>query len=116
MRLLNACVFHYVVFTEFVSEALHMISSHDPGNDQTSAFADKCNCRYCSNAFRMLALVAVLSFLHSDELSIHLFIYMFHGLVVQELKPKTKIGISGQFDATNPNTKPKVGFAFDLKN
>lgn len=33
-----------------------------------------------------------------------------------ELKPKTKIGISGQFDATNPNTKPKVGFAFDLKN
>ena len=37
-------------------------------------------------------------------------------LLVQELKPKTKIGISGQFDATNPNTKPKVGFAFDLKN
>ncbi len=37
-------------------------------------------------------------------------------VLVQELKPKTKIGISGQFDATNPNTKPKVGFAFDLKN
>lgn len=37
-------------------------------------------------------------------------------LPVQELKPKTKIGISGQFDATNPDTKPKVGFAFDLKN
>ncbi len=77
-----------------------------------------CNCRYCSNAYWMstLALVAILSFLHSAELSLPLFIYMFHGLFVQELKPKTKIGISGQFDATNPNTKPKVGFAFDLKN
>jgi len=42
--------------------------------------------------------------------------HMLYGLYVQELKPKTKIGISGQFDATNPNTKPKVGFAFDLKN
>lgn len=35
---------------------------------------------------------------------------------MQELKPKTKIGVSGQFDATDPNTKPKFGFAFDLKN
>ena len=35
---------------------------------------------------------------------------------MQALKPKTLIGISGQFDATNPNTAPKVGFAFDLKN
>jgi hypothetical protein len=56
--------------------------------------------------------------LSADELSLPHFIqtHMLYGLFVQELKPKTKIGISGQFDATNPNTKPKVGFAFDLKN
>ena len=36
--------------------------------------------------------------------------------LLQELKPKTKIGVSGQFDATDPNTKPRIGFAFDLKN
>ncbi len=56
--------------------------------------------------------------LSADKLSLSHFIqpHMLYGLFVQELKPKTKIGISGQFDATNPNTKPKVGFAFDLKN
>lgn len=35
---------------------------------------------------------------------------------MQELKRKTLIGVATQFDATNPNTKPKIGFAFDLKN
>ena len=35
---------------------------------------------------------------------------------LQELKPKTLIGVATQFDGTNPNTKPKIGFAFDLKN
>lgn len=35
---------------------------------------------------------------------------------LQELKPKTFIGVATQFDGTNPNTKPKIGFAFDLKN
>ncbi|KAL3141971.1 hypothetical protein ABBQ32_004617 [Trebouxia sp. C0010 RCD-2024] len=37
-------------------------------------------------------------------------------LYESELRPKTKIGVSGQFDATNANSKPKFGFAFDLKN
>lgn len=60
-------------------------------------------------------LGAILSFLHWLSLILSKLTWLY-GLHVQELKPKTKIGISGQFDATNPNTKPKVGFAFDLKN
>lgn len=31
------------------------------------------------------------------------------------MKPKTKMGISAQFDALNLEKAPKLGFAYDLK-
>ena len=34
---------------------------------------------------------------------------------VQEVRPKTKMGLSAQFDALNLEKAPKFGFAYDLK-
>ena len=38
------------------------------------------------------------------------------GLYETELKPMHKLALSGQFDATNLDKPPKVGFALDIKN
>lgn len=38
------------------------------------------------------------------------------GLYETELKPMHKLALSGQFDATNLEKPPKVGFALDIKN
>lgn len=36
-------------------------------------------------------------------------------LLAQEVRPKTKMGLSAQFDALNLEKAPKLGFAYNLK-
>jgi hypothetical protein len=36
-------------------------------------------------------------------------------LVVQELKARTRMTISGQFSALNLEQKPRFGFGYDIK-